>query len=388
MNTENTTYIHELPEWPKFRWDDEALVLSLSDVRHRQGRLIGRMEMLGFDLQAEASLNSLTEEIVKSSEIEGEVLDRDQVRSSLARRLGIEVAGLVPSDRDIDGVVEMMLDATQNYAAPLTKDRLFGWQAALFPTGRSGMRRIAVGKWRTEASGPMQVVSGAYGHERIHFEAPEAMRLDQEMGVFLDWFEREFEIDPVVKAAVAHLWFVTIHPFEDGNGRIARAIAELALARSEKIAQRFYSMSTQIRTDRKAYYDTLERTQKGELNITRWVLWFLGCLDRAFTGAESIVGNVMRKARFWEELSGQQLSERQMRVLNRLLEGFEGNLTSSKWASLTKSSQDTAGRDIDDLVKRGVLVKNPGGGRSTSYSLVEPNVLPSQSDRVENQPFR
>lgn len=344
--------------------------------------------MLGFDLQAEASLNSLTEEIVKSSEIEGEVLDRDQVRSSLARRLGIEVAGLVPSDRDIDGVVEMMLDATQNYAAPLTKDRLFGWQAALFPTGRSGMRRIAVGKWRTEASGPMQVVSGAYGHERIHFEAPEAMRLDQEMGVFLDWFEREFEIDPVVKAAVAHLWFVTIHPFEDGNGRIARAIAELALARSEKIAQRFYSMSTQIRTDRKAYYDTLERTQKGELNITRWVLWFLGCLDRAFTGAESIVGNVMRKARFWEELSGQQLSERQMRVLNRLLEGFEGNLTSSKWASLTKSSQDTAGRDIDDLVKRGVLVKNPGGGRSTSYSLVEPNVLPSQSDRVENQPFR
>ena len=372
MNAENGTYIHELPEWPKFRWDDEALVTSLSDVRHRQGRLIGRMEMLGFDLQAEANLNSLTEEVVKSSEIEGEVLDRDQVRSSLARRLGIEVAGLVPWDRDVDGIVEMMLDATQNEASPLTKDRLFGWHAALFPTGRSGMTRIAVGEWRTEASGPMQVVSGAYGHEKIHFEAPDATRLDEEMAAFLDWFEREQGIDPVVKAAIAHLWFVTIHPFEDGNGRIARAIADMALARSEKIAQRFYSMSAQIRAERKAYYDALERAQKGELNITEWVHWFLGCLDRAFTGAESIVGNVMRKARFRERPSGEQLNERQMKVLNRLLDGFEGNLTSSKWAILTKSSQDTAGRDIDDLLKRGVLVKNPGGGRSTSYSLVEP----------------
>jgi len=372
MNAENTTYIHELPGWPRFRWNDEAVLASLSDVRHRQGRLIGRMEMLGFDLQAEASLNSLTEEVVKSSEIEGEVLDRDQVRSSLASRLGIEIAGLVPSDRNVDGIVEVMLDATQNYASPLTKDRLIGWHAALFPTGRSGMNRIAVGEWRTEASEPMQIVSGAYGHEKIHFEAPDATRLDEEMAAFLDWFEREHGIDPVVKAAVAHLWFVTIHPFEDGNGRIARAIADMALTRSEKIAQRFYSMSAQIRAEREAYYDALERTQKGELNITQWVLWFLECLDRAFTGAESIVGNVMRKARFWERLSGEQLNERQMKVLNRLLDGFEGKLTSSKWAILTKASQDTAGRDIDDLLKRGVLVKNPGGGRSTSYSLVEP----------------
>jgi Fic family protein len=377
MDAENTTYIHELSGWPKFRWDDEALLASLSNVRHRQGRLIGRMEMLGFDLQVEASLNSLTEEVVKSSEIEGEVLDRDQVRSSLARRLGIEVAGLVPSDRDVDGIVEMMLDATQNYASPLTKERLLGWHAALFPTGRSGMARIAAGEWRTDASGPMQVVSGAYGHEKLHFEAPEAARLDEEMAIFLDWLEREHRIDPVIKAAVGHLWFVTIHPFEDGNGRIARAITDMALARSEKIAQRFYSMSAQIRAERKAYYEALESTQKGDLNITPWVRWFLGCLDRAFSGAESIVGTVIRKARFWEKLSGEQLNERQMKVLNRLLDGFEGNLTSSNWAILTKTSQDTAGRDIDDLVRRGVLVKNPGGGRSTSYSLVEPAETPT-----------
>lgn len=377
MNAENITYIHELPGWPMVKWDEGALLASLSNVRHRQGRLIGRMEMLGFDLQAEANLNSLTEEVVKSSEIEGEILDRDQVRSSLARRLGIEVAGLVPSDRNVDGVVEMMLDATQNYASPLTKDRLFGWHAALFPTGRSGLTRIVVGEWRTKASGPMQVVSGAYGHEKIHFEAPDATRLDREMAVFFDWFEQDQGIDPVVKAAIAHLWFVTIHPFEDGNGRIARAIADMALARSEKSAQRFYSMSAQIRAERKAYYAALERTQKGELNITSWLLWFLGCLDRAFTGAESIVGNVMRKARFWEWLSGEQLNERQIRVLNRLLDGFEGNLTSSKWAILTKASQDTAGRDIDDLLERGVLTKNPGGGRSTSYSLVEPGGPPA-----------
>jgi Fic family protein len=330
------------------------------------------MEMLGFDLQAEASLQSLTEEVVKSSEIEGEVLDRDQVRSSLARRLGMDVAGLVPADRDVEGVVEMMLDATQNYTAPLTKDRLFGWHAALFPTGRSGLSKITVGDWRTETSGPMQVVSGTYGREKTHFEAPDALHLDGEMGSFLEWFEKEETLDPVLKAAVAHLWFVTIHPFDDGNGRMARAIADLALARSEKIAQRFYSMSAQIRAERKDYYDILERTQNGSLDITSWLLWFLECLDRAFTGAEGIVGNVMRKARFRERLSGEQLNERQLKVLNRLFDGFEGNLTSSKWASLTKSSQDTAGRDMDDLLKRGILVKNPGGGRSTSYSLVEP----------------
>ncbi|HYX47740.1 MAG TPA: Fic family protein [Sphingomicrobium sp.] len=257
--------------------------------------------------------------------------------------------------------------------APLTKDRLFGWHAAIFPTGRSGLSKITVGDWRTEASGPMKVVSGAYGREKVHFEAPDAGRLDEEMGSFLEWFEQEKAIDPVLKAAVAHLWFVTIHPFDDGNGRIARAIADLALARSEKIAQRFYSMSAQIRAERKDYYDILERTQKGRLDITAWLLWFLGCLDRAFTGADGIVGNVIRKARFWEQLSGEKLNERQTKVLNRLLDGFDGKLTSSKWAALTKSSQDTAGRDIDDLMRRGVLMKNPGGGRSTSYSLVEPD---------------
>lgn len=342
----------------------------LAEVRHRQGRLIGRMEALGFELRAEASLQSLTEEVLKSSEIEGEILDREQVRSSLARRLGMDISGLVPADRNVEGIVEMMLDATQRYEGPLTKDRLFGWHAALFPTGRSGMIKITVGDWRTEAAGPMQVVSGPLGHEKVHFEAPAAIRLDDEMTAFLEWFERDEGMDPVIKAAIAHLWFVTIHPFDDGNGRIARAIADLALARSEKTAQRFYSMSAQIRTERNAYYDALERTQKGALDITNWLKWFLQCLDRAFVGADSIVGAVIRKARFWERLSGEKLNERQSKVLNRLMDGFEGKLTSSKWAALTKSSQDTASRDIDDLLKRGILVKNPGGGRSTSYSIM------------------
>ena len=369
-SAEDMSYIHEQADWPKFIWDSEGIVPQLAEVRHRQGRLIGRMEALGFKLQAEASLQSLTEEVVKSSEIEGQILDRDQVRSSLARRLGIDIGGLVPADRHVEGVVEMMLDATQRYADPLTRERLFDWHAALFPTGRSGMTRITVGDWRTEASGPMQVVSGPFGREKVHFEAPNAGRLGTEMTTFLEWFESNDETDPVVRAAIAHLWFVTIHPFEDGNGRIARAIADLVLARSEKTAHRFYSMSAQIRSERTDYYDALERTQKGAIDITGWICWFLGCLDRAFTGAESIVGNVLRKARFWDGLSGQQLNERQLRVLNRILDGFEGNLTSSKWAALTKSSQDTAGRDIDDLLSRNILVKNPGGGRSTSYSLV------------------
>lgn len=365
------TYIHELAGWPKFQWSDGRLSTRLAEVRHRQGRLIGRMEALGFDLRAEASLQSLTEEVVKSSEIEGERLDRDQVRSSLARRLGMDISGLIPADRDVEGIVEMMLDATQSYAAPLTAERLFAWHAALFPTGRSGMTAIAVGAWRTKASEPMQVVSGPFGREKVHFEAPDAARLDGEMASFLDWFEGDAKLDPVLKAAVAHLWFVTIHPFEDGNGRIARAIADLTLARSEKSPQRFYSMSSQIRAERKVYYKTLETTQKGGLDITGWLAWFLDCLDRALSGSERIVGNVLQKARFWEIFPSDQFNARQRKVLNRLLDGFEGTLTSSKWAALTKSSQDTAGRDIDDLVKRGVLVKNPGGGRSTNYSLAE-----------------
>lgn len=364
------TYIHEQSEWPDFRWDDTALAQPLAAVRHRQGRLIGRMEALGFPLREEAVLRTLTEDVLKSSEIEGEVLDREQVRSSIARRLGMDVAGLIPADRNVEGVVEMMLDATQNYAQPLTADRLFGWHAALFPTGRSGMNRITVGAWRTPDGDPMQVVSGPIRRERVHYEAPAAERLDAEMRAFLDWFETAAP-DPVLKAGVAHLWFVTNHPFDDGNGRIARAIADLALARAEGTAQRFYSMSAQIRTERKAYYDMLEATQKGDLDITAWLLWFIGCLDRAFDGAEAILAGVMRKARFWEALAGQPLNERQRKVLNRLLDGFEGKLTNAKWAALAKTSSDTALRDITDLISRGILTKDPGGGRSTSYSLDE-----------------
>ena len=362
------TYVHELPDWPNLRWSDEQLAQPLAAVRHRQGRLIGRMEALGFPLRAEAVLYTLTEDVLKSSEIEGEVLDREQVRSSIARRLGMDIGGLVEADRDVEGVVEMMLDATQNYAQPLTAERLFSWHAALFPTGRSGMSRITVGAWRAAQGGPMQVVSGPIGRERVHYEAPASERLDAEMTRFLDWFETVTP-DPVLKAGIAHLWFVTIHPFDDGNGRIARAIADLALARAEGTAQRFYSMSAQIRTERKAYYDMLGSTQKGDLDITPWLSWFIGCLDRAFDGAETIFASVMRKARFWEAVAGQPLNERQRKIINRLLDGFEGKLTNAKWAAITKASSDTALRDINDLVQRGILVKDLAGGRSTSYSL-------------------
>lgn len=366
------TYIYEREGWPTFEWSAKALTERLAAVRHRQGLLLGRMHALGFDLRAEAVLETLTEDVVKSSEIEGETLDKNQVRSSIARRLGMDIGALAPADRDVEGVVEMMLDATQNYRAPLGAERLFAWHAALFPTGRSGMTRIIVGAWRDERSGPMQVVSGPFGRETVHYEAPAPDRLHAEMDAFLAWFNDEPRTDPVLKAAIAHLWFVTLHPFDDGNGRIARAIADMALARSENSAQRFYSMSAQIRTERKGYYAMLEATQKGSLDITAWIEWFLACIDRAFDGAESIMANVMRKARFWEALAGQKLSERQDKVINRLLDGFEGKLTSSKWAALTRSSPDTALRDITDLVERGILVKNEGGGRSTSYSLVMP----------------
>ena len=367
------TYIHELPDWPKFHWSDNDLAKYLGPVRHRQGRLVGRMEALGYPLRADATLRALTEEVVKSSEIEGEVLNDAQVRSSLARRLGMDVAGLVPSDRGVDGVVEMLLDATQRFAEPLTADRLFSWHAALFPTGHSGMSKIAVGAWRTDASGPMQVVSGPIGRTRVHYEAPIAQRLDGEMGAFLNWIEDgAASCDPIIKAALAHLWFVTIHPFDDGNGRIARAITDLCLARSEQSAQRFYSMSSQIRAERKTYYETLEATQKGTLDVTPWLRWFLACLDRAFDRAETILGTVLQKARFWEAHAAVPFNERQRAILNRLLDGFEGKLTSSKWAKLAKCSQDTALRDIDDLLSHSILAKNQPGGRSTSYSLVLP----------------
>jgi Fic family protein len=363
-------YIHEQKDWPKLRWNSEILAATLADVRHRQGRLIGQMEVLGFKLQAEAVLQTLTEDVVKSSEIEGEKLDREAVRSSIARRLGLDIAGLIPSDRNVDGVVEMMLDATRHYPAPLTDERLFGWHSCLFPSGRSGMTRINTGKWRDARSGAMQVVSGPIGRETVHFEAPAADRIKKEMAAFLNWFNKETDLDPVLKAGVAHLWFVTLHPFEDGNGRIGRAIADLCLARSEGSAQRFYSMSAQIRQERKEYYNLLEATQKDTTDITSWLKWFLGCLGRAIDGAEILLASVMAKARFWEMLDAGSLNERQRSVLNRMLDGFEGKLTTSKWAKLTKSSQDTATRDIQDLVKKGILERSAEGGRSTSYDLV------------------
>jgi len=363
------TYIHELKDWPQLSWDDKSLSAELADVRHKQGRMLGRMESLGFQLREESVLRTLTEEVVKSSEIEGELLDRDQVRSSIARRLGMDVAGIVPTDRNVEGVVEMMVDATQNYAQPVTDERLFGWHAALFPTGRSGMNKIIVGDWRDDANGPMQVVSGPVGREFVHYQAPAAKVLSDEMRSFLKWFEGEKSIDPVVAAGIAHLWFVTIHPFDDGNGRIARAIADLALARSENSSQRFYSMSSRIRAERKQYYDVLERTQKGDLDITSWLHWFLACLDGAFEQAEVTLSAVLDKARFWESFRDTSMNKRQKLVVNRLLDGFDGKLTSTKWARLTKSSQDTASRDIDDLVVKGVLVRGPAGGRSTSYDL-------------------
>ena len=364
-------YIHELRDWPKFDWRQDALARQLAAVRHRQGRLIGRMQALGFPLREEAVLKTLTEDVLKSSEIEGEILDRNQVRSSIARRLGMEVGALPPADRNVEGVVEMMLDATQSFKTALTAERLFSWHAALFPTERSGLSKIIVGAWRNEKSGPMQVVSGAYGREKVHYEAPTAGRLDTEMKSFLDWFNAEDNTDPVIKAALAHLWFVTIHPFDDGNGRIARAIADMSLARSEDSPQRFYSMSAQIRLERNAYYDMLEATQKGDLDITPWLEWFLGCLDRAFDGAEKTLAAVFQKAEFWKKHAAEPLNERQRDILNRLLDGFDGKLTSSKWARIEKCSPDTALRDIHDLVARNILKKDAGGGRSTSYSLAD-----------------
>lgn len=366
-------YIWEHPSWPRMEWREGEIAVLLAQVRHAQGRLLGRMESLGFPLQEEALLNTLTNDVVKTSEIEGEHLDAAQVRSSLARRLGIDIGALAPADRNVDGIVDVMLDATRNFDHPLTKERLFGWHAALFPTGRSGLARIRVGAWRDDSHGPMQVVSGPQGRERVHYTAPPASRLEAEMAAFLTWFEEPHAIDPVLKAALAHLWFLTIHPFEDGNGRLARAIADLALARSEHSPQRFYSMSAQIRAEREAYYAILERTQKGRLDMTEWMSWFLACLHRAIEGAQETLSAILVKARFWERYAKTPLNERQIKVLNRMLDGFEGKLTSSKWAKLTKSSQDTANRDIAGLVRLGILKKSDAGGRSTSYEIMLPD---------------
>lgn len=365
-----SVFIHQLPRWPLFTWDQAGINIVLADVRHQQGKLLGKMEQLGFALKAEATLENLTLDIVKSSEIEGELLDADQVRSSIAKRLGIEMGGVISTDRHVEGIVEMMMDATQHFDRLLTAERLFNWHAALFPTGRTGMNRIVVGAWRDNApDDPMQVVSGPMGREKIHYEAPASALLDDEMKKFINWFNEQGNSDPVLKAAIAHLWFVTIHPFDDGNGRIGRAIADMQLARADETTQRFYSMSAQIRKERNAYYDILEETQRGDLNITGWLNWFLQCLARALQASGEILSVVLKKAAFWKEHEKTVFNSRQVLMLNKLLDGLEGKLTSSKWAKMAKTSQDTALRDIHDLLDKKVLKKEEGGGRSTSYIL-------------------
>lgn len=363
-------YIHQLREWPKFTWDHERLIGLLSATRHKQGRLIGKMEALGFPLQSEAMLETMTLEVLKSNEIEGENLDEEQVRSSLARRLGLDVGGIVASDRNVEGVVEVMLDATQNFALPLTKERLFDWHTAIFPTGKVGLRKITVGAWRNSGE-PMQVVSGAMGREKVHYEAAVDAKVPNDMLEFLKWLNSESEIDPVLKAAIAHLWFVTIHPFDDGNGRLARTIADMQLTRADGIVQRFYSMSAQIRIDRKAYYDTLERTQKNSLDITNWLEWFLLCLDRAINYSDVVLARVLKKAKYWELIATKNINDRQRLIINKLLDNFEGKLTSTKYAKIAKCSADTALRDIQNLITQGILVKEAGGSRNTSYILKE-----------------
>lgn len=359
-------YIYQRKNWTAFKWNNDILLPLLANVRHLQGRLLGQMESLGFKFQEEALLSTLTLDVLKSNEIEGEVLNKDQVRSSIARRLGLAVSGLVDIPRNVDGVVEMMLDATQHYMKPLTTERVFGWHAALFPTGYSGMYKIEAGKYR---SGDMQVVSGAMGKERVHYEAPKADVLEVEMKRFLNWFNNESETDPVLKAAIAHLWFVTIHPFDDGNGRIARTITDMQLARSDGSPQRFYSMSNQILTERKRYYNLLEQTQRGDGDITAWLEWFLSCLENALVNSRVILESVLAKAKFWERHSQMSLNDRQRLMLNKLLDDFEGKLTSSKWAKIARCSQDTAIRDIQDLINKGILRKEAEGGRSTNYEL-------------------
>ncbi|MDA1029639.1 MAG: Fic family protein [Bacteroidetes bacterium] len=383
-------YIHQLDTWPHFTWKPDEIINLLSEARYLQGRLLGRMESLDFDLRSEATLETLTLDVLKSSEIEGEYLIPDQVRSSIARRLGMDMAGLVDSDRNVDGVVEMVLDATQNCFEPLTVERLFDWHASLFPTGRSGMHKITVGNWRTDSTGPMEVVSGAMGKERVHFQAPDASLLHSEIKRFLTWFNSNSAKTPgliaasselpgstaagafdlVLKAALAHLWFVTIHPFDDGNGRIARALSDMLLAQSDRSAQRFYSMSAQIRIERKQYYAILEKTQKGSLDITKWVTWFLNCLINSLKSTDDVLNRVLVKAEFWNRHSQTALNDRQRKLLNRLLDGFDGNLTSSRWAKIAKCSRDTAIRDINDLIEKGILQVGDAGGRSTHYILV------------------
>lgn len=364
-----SVYIHQKKDWPNFEWDADAIVNLLSEARNLQGRLQGKMEALGFELRNEALLDTLTLDVLKTSEIEGELLNHDQVRSSIARKLGMEIAGSVESDRDVDGVVEVMLDATQHCFNPLTKSRLFDWHAALFPTGRKGIHKIIVGDWRKDTTGPMQVVSGPMGKEKVHFEAPNSDLLEKEMNSFLDWFGQNNKIDLVLKASIAHLWFVTIHPFDDGNGRITRALTDMLLAQADKSNQRFYSMSAQIRIERKQYYEILEKTQKGDLDITNWIKWFLQCLINALNATEAVLANVLFKGKFWQIHSKTIINERQKKLINKLLDDFNGKLTSSKWAKIAKCSKDTAIRDINDLIEKEILRKEIAGGRSTNYEL-------------------
>lgn len=365
-------WVHEHENWPNFIWDEKSLTSKLADLRHRQGLLLGKMEGLGFELKRETSLKTITNDIVKSSAIEGENLNPQEVKSSIARKLGMDTSGLIPTSRDVNGIVEMMLDATQNFTKPLTKSRLFDWHAALFPTGRSGMLRITVADWRTEDKGPIQVISGALGKEIIHFEAPSAHRLENEMQTFFKWFDCKDSIDPVLKAGIAHFWFVTIHPFEDGNGRIARAIGDLALAPADGIKDRFYSLSSQIEKERKDYYHQLETQQRLTPDITIWLVWFLDCMGRAIENAETSIGLVLFKTQLWNQINQHPVNERQREIINRILEDhFEGFISTSKYAKLAKCSNDTALRDIQELKKRGILIQNPGRGRSTSYRLPE-----------------
>jgi Fic family protein len=364
-------YIHEKENWTEFTWDSNKVMLKLGEARNQQGRILGKMESLGFDLQNEAVLNTLTLDVTKSSEIEGEFLEVEQVRSSIARRLGIDIAGIVDSERHVDGIVEMMLDATQKYDIPLTKDRLFGWQAELFPSGYSKLFKITVADWRKDMNGPMQVVSGPLGKEKVHFQAPSSDRIEPEIEKFLQWFENEHDIDMVLRAAIAHLWFVTIHPFDDGNGRITRAITDMTLARSDKSIRRFYSLSAQIRVERKQYYEKLEQTQKGDSDITEWILWFLQCLINAIEASEESLTKILHKSEFWKLHSTTILNYRQQKIINRLLDGFDGKLTTSKWGKINKCSQDTALRDIQDLIKKDILRREASGGRSTNYELKE-----------------
>jgi Fic family protein len=367
MENGDKTYTWQLPDWPHFWFDAASLAAVLARVHQAQGRLLGRMENLGFRLRNEATLQAATDDVVKSSEIEGEHLNRETVRSSVARRLGIDLKVTAKADRHIEGIVEMMLDATRRFAKPLTPERLFGWYAALFPTGYSGFSKIQTGGWRDDAAGPMQVVSGPMGREKVHYQAPPAERLEKEMRTFLRWFDAQQDLDLVIKAGLAHIWFVTIHPFDDGNGKIARCVCDMALARSEQSSQRFYSLSAQIQQELKDYYELLERTQKGGLDVTEWLDWFLGCVERALENSE--LSAIIAKAEFWHRWAGTPLNERQIKIINRLLDGFEGKLTSSKWASITKCSPDVALRDANDLIARGLLKRSEAGGRSTNYDL-------------------